>query len=75
MEALRLIVGYFLVAFPPLFGIGLLLKPELFFYKFSPNAPYVIAAALVAVMVLSMACTFGYYLLKKEQEIRITAAQ
>ena len=39
MEALRLIVGYFLVAFPPLFGIGLLLKPELFFYKFSPNAP------------------------------------
>lgn len=66
MEALRLIVGYFLVAFPPLLGIGLLLKPELFFYKFSPNAPYVIAAALVAVMVLSMACTFGYYLLKKE---------
>ena len=45
---------------------ALLLKPELFFYKFSPNAPYVIAAALVAVMVLSMACTFGYYLLKKE---------
>ena len=65
MEALRLIVGYFLVAFPPLFGIGLL-KPELFFYKFSPNAPYVIAAALVAVMVLSMARAFGYYLLKKE---------
>ena len=66
MEALRLIVGYFLVAFPPLSGIGLLLKPELFFYKCSPNAPYVIAAALVAVMVLSMACAFGYYLLKKE---------
>lgn len=66
MEALRLIVGYFLVVFPPLFGIGLLLKPELFFYKFSPNAPYVIAAALVAVMVLSMARAFGYYLLKKE---------
>ena len=54
------------MAFPPLFGIGMLLEPKLSFYKFSPNAPYVIAAALVVVMVLSMACTFGYYLLKRE---------
>ena len=66
METLHLIVGYFLVAFPPLFGIGMLLEPKLSFYKFSPNAPYVIAAALGVVMVLSMACTFGYYLLKRE---------
>ena len=66
METLRLVVGYFLVAFPPLFGIGMLLEPNLFFYKFSPNAPYVIAAALVVVMVLSMAFSFGLYLLKKK---------
>ena len=28
METLHLVVGYFLVAFPPLFGIGMLLEPK-----------------------------------------------
>lgn len=66
METLHLVVGYFLVAFPPLFGIGMLLDPKLFFYKFSPNAPYVVAATLVLVMILSMAFSFGLYLLTKK---------
>lgn len=66
MEALRLTVGYFPVAFPPLFGIYVLLKPEAIFYGFSPNAPYVIAATLALMAVLFIVCSFGYYLLKKE---------
>ena len=65
----RLIAGHILVILPPLFGIYVLLKPEAFFYGFSPNAPYVIAATLALVAVMFMVCAFGYYLLKKEQKI------
>lgn len=66
MKEFRLIAGHILVILPPLFGIYVLLKPEAFFYGFSPNAPYVIAATLALAAVLFMVCAFGYYLLKKE---------
>lgn len=69
MKEFRLIAGHILVILPSLFGIYVLLKPEAIFYGFSPNAPYVIAATLALMAVLFMVCAFGYYLLKKEQEI------
>lgn len=66
METLRLVVGYILIIFPPVYGLRLLLDPEAFFYKYSASAPLVVAATLVLVMILSMAFSFGLYLLKKK---------
>ena len=58
MKNLRIIAGYILIIFPPVYGLRLLLDPEAFFYK--------VAATLVLVMILSMAFSFGLYLLKKK---------
>lgn len=66
METLHLVVGYILIIFPPVYGLRLLLDPEAFFYKYSASAPLVVAATLVLVMILSMAFSFGLYLLKKK---------
>lgn len=66
MKLLRTIAGYILVIFPPLYGLRLLLDPDAFFYKYSAGAPLVVAATLVLVMILSMAFSFGLYLLKKK---------
>lgn len=66
MKLLRTIAGYILVIFPPLYGLRLLLDPDAFFYKYSASAPLVVAATLVLVMILSMAFSFGLYLLKKK---------
>lgn len=66
METLRLVVGYILIIFPPVYGLRLLLDPEAFFYKYSASTPLVVAATLVLVMILSMAFSFGLYLLKKK---------
>ena len=66
METLRLVVGYILIIFPPVYGLRLLLDPEAFFYKYSASAPLVVAATMVLVMILSMAFSFGLYLLKKK---------
>lgn len=66
MKNFRIIAGYILIIFPPVYGLRLLLDPETFFYKYSANAPLVVAATLVLVMILSMAFSFGLYLLKKK---------
>lgn len=65
MKLIRMIAGYVLVIFPPLYGLRLLTDPDSFFYKYSVNSPLVVAATLVVVMILSMAFSFGMYLLKK----------
>ena len=62
MKNLRIIAGYILIIFPPVYGLRLLLDPEVF----SANAPLVVAATLVLVMILSMVFSFGLYLLKKK---------
>lgn len=66
MKNLRIIAGYILIIFPPVYGLKLLLDPEVFFYKNSASAPLVVAATLVLVMILSMVFSFGLYLLKKK---------
>lgn len=66
MKNLRIIAGYILIIFPPVYGLRLLLDPEVFFYKNSATSPFVVAATLVLVMILSMVFSFGLYLLKKK---------
>ena len=66
MKNLRIIAGYILIIFPPVYGLRLLLDPEVFFYKNSATSPFVVAARLVLVMILSMVFSFGLYLLKKK---------
>ncbi len=66
MKILRIIAGYILIIFPPVYGLRLLLDPEVFFYKNSATSPLVVAATLVLVMILSMVFSFGLYLLKKK---------
>ena len=34
MKNLRIIAGYILIIFPPVYGLRLLLDPEVFFYKY-----------------------------------------
>lgn len=67
MKTAKIVIGYILIAFPPVYALYLLINPEAFFYKNSPSAPYVVATTMLLVLFLALISRFGYYLLKSEK--------
>lgn len=66
MKNLRIIAGYILIIFPPVYGLRLLLDPEAFFYKYSANALLVGCGNIGVGDDFINGLSFGLYLLKKK---------